>query len=434
MQVTTSYKIKITNDNLFKDTLNIYRDALSYLINVVNLEWEKVVKIEYSKSQVMFIERLVHNTSKRTVLYDFDDRFYKFPSYLRRAAISEAIGKVLSFHTNYNHWFSSGQKGNPPVLRFKHFVYPVLFKDNMFIKIDNYTSRIKVYLNNDWVWREVSLRKSDADYILRHKAESSETVPTLQRIGKNWYLRFAFIDRVELVNNVKVITSVDLGINNAAVCSAVLPDGTVLRRKIISFPVEKDQIGHTLNKLKKAQQHGARHTPRLWAYVNNSNRALSEKTANAIMEFSSLNKTDVIVFEHLDMKGKKRGSKKQRLHLWKKQAVIAMVTTKAHLSGMRVSTVCAWKTSKLAFDGSGNVERDIDNYSMCTFTNGKRYHSDLNASYNIGARYYIREILKSLPETVRLAVEAKVPRLAKRTTCGLSDLISLNAELVRYAA
>ncbi|MDN5315480.1 MAG: hypothetical protein PWP10_4230, partial [Clostridiales bacterium] len=32
-------------------------------------------------------------------------------------------------------------------------------------------------------------------------------------------------------------------------------------------------------------------------------------------------------------------------------------------------------------------------------------------------------------ETVELAVLAKVPELAKRTTCTLSSLISLNAEL-----
>jgi len=104
------------------------------------------------------------------------------------------------------------------------------------------------------------------------------------------------------------------------------------------------------------------------------------------------------------------------------------------LFGMRVSAVCAWNTSRLAFDGSGPVARDEGNYSMCTFATGKRYHCDLSASYNIGARYYIREIMKSLPVTVGLAVEAKVPRLARRTTCVLSDLISLNAELARLAA
>ena len=41
---------------------------------------------------------------------------------------------------------------------------------------------------------------------------------------------------------------------------------------------------------------------------------------------------------------------------------------------------------------------------MCTFTNRKIYNCDLSASYNIDARYFIREILKSLPEKERLVV------------------------------
>jgi hypothetical protein len=100
---------------------------------------------------------------------------------------------------------------------------------------------------------------------------------------------------------------------------------------------------------------------------------------------------------------------------------------------MKISTVCAWSTSKLAYDGSGVVIRHKDNFSVCTFQTGKVYHCDLSASYNIGARYYIREILKSLTATARLEIEAKVPRLSKRTTYTLSDLISLNAELKRLA-
>ena len=43
---------------------------------------------------------------------------------------------------------------------------------------------------------------------------------------------------------------------------------------------------------------------------------------------------------------------------------------------------------------------------------------------------YVIINLRSLPEKERLAVEAKVPRLAKRSTCTLSTLISLNAELL----
>ncbi|HAA46550.1 MAG TPA: transposase, partial [Halomonas sp.] len=42
-----------------------------------------------------------------------------------------------------------------------------------------------------------------------------------------------------------------------------------------------------------------------------------------------------------------------------------------------------------AFDGSGRVTRDKDNYSQCTFSSGKRYHADLNAAYNIAARGHV---------------------------------------------
>ena len=140
---------------------------------------------------------------------------------------------------------------------------------------------------------------------------------------------------------------------------------------------------------------------------------------------------DVIVFEHLDTKGKKRGSGKQRLHHWRCQYVQKMVMSKAHREGMHVSTICAWGTSRLAYDGSGPVQRgskaELSTYSLCKFTNGKVYDCDLSASYNIGARYFIREILKSLPETARLEISAKVPECSKRSTCTYSSLISLNA-------
>ena len=144
---------------------------------------------------------------------------------------------------------------------------------------------------------------------------------------------------------------------------------------------------------------------------------------------------DIIVFEHLDKNGRKSGSKKQRLHMWKAEYVQNMVESKAHRKGMRISRICAWKTSRLAYDGSGEVkrgkesERTNGSYSICEFTTGKLYNCDLNASYNIGARYFIREILKSLPERERLALEAKDPAAARRSTCTLSTLISLHAVL-----
>ena len=173
--------------------------------------------------------------------------------------------------------------------------------------------------------------------------------------------------------------------------------------------------------------------PRLWGKVNGINDEIASKTANAIMELAVRYHVDVIVFEHLDKTGKIRGSKKQILKLWRSNTVQAIVTTKAHRLGMRISRVCAWNTSKYAYDGSGTVLRgkdgEFNTYELCKFPNGKIYNCDLSASYNIGARYFIRELLKSLNVSSRSRIEAKVPGCRERSTCTFSTLISLNAAL-----
>ena len=100
----------------------------------------------------------------------------------------------------------------------------------------------------------------------------------------------------------------------------------------------------------------------------------------------------------------------------------------AHVEGISIRTVLTRNTSKLAFDGSGEVERSARG-DLATFPSGKKYHADLNASYNIGARYFIREYLKPLSEMKRLLVQAKVPELVNRANCSLSSLTRLVQEL-----
>jgi IS605 OrfB family transposase len=210
----------------------------------------------------------------------------------------------------------------------------------------------------------------------------------------------------------------------------MLSNGTVVARNFINLATEKDHLYKALNRQRKAQQNGSSKTPIKWKHINDLNTEISRKTARAIVEFATKHNTNVIVFEYLNTQGKKRGSKKQRLHLWRKREIQRIVEHNAHKEGMRFSRICAWNTSKLAFDGSGKVERNEKNYSLCTFATSKNYHSDLNASYNIGARYFIREILKSDPVMARLPDEAKVLRFGTGITRTLSTLIRLNAELV----
>ena len=226
-----------------------------------------------------------------------------------------------------------------------------------------------------------------------------------------YFLRFTYAEEVSLSRTPvkeQTICSVDLGINTDAVCTIMRPDGTILGRKFINFPSDKDRMYRVLGRIRRFQrEHGSRQVQGRWAYAKRLNTELGKKIAREIVFYASENRADVIVFEYLEMKGKLSGKKKQKLQMWRKRDIQKRCGQQAHRKGIRISRICAWNTSRLAFDGSGKIDRDIQDHRLCTFQNGKRYNCDLSASYNIGARYFIREILKPLPETERSLLEAK---------------------------
>jgi len=376
MKIVSSYKIKIQHYNaIFTDTVDVYRRAVSFFIDVCDKEWDTLKGLR-SKARNNFMETLAIATAKRPdVKYNFGTDFYKFPSYYRRSAIQTALGCYCSYKSNLANWENSDKSGKTPTLTLDRNVMPTLYKDNCFIKTGRNTAAIKIFHKNDWVWLEVNLREQDVKYIEKHCSTSKELVPTLKNSGKQWYLVFPYEQEVVLSDTPivnKIVCAVDLGINNNAVCSIMLCDGTVVAREFINLASEKDHLYKALGRQKKAQQQGSSKTPIKWKHVNDINTDISRKTAKTIMDFAILNNADVIVFEHLDMQGKKRGSKKQRLHLWRKQEIQQIVLHNAHKNGIRISRICAWNTSRLAFDGSGKIERNKDNYSMSTFTTGKQ--------------------------------------------------------------
>ena len=442
MKTSVMYSRKIRHySRIFRATVDAYRAAVDFFIDVCMGEWDTLSILPASKTQMNQLESMTHVTAGRPhVPHCFDSadkRFYKFPSYLRRAACMEAIGKVSSYQSSLAEWEKTKQ-GRRPGAPKAGYAYPCLYRDNMYREGEAYTAQIKVYIRNTWDWLTVGIRKSDADYVARHCGSMKQSSPTLQKRGKEWFLDFLYTAESVLTTKKireQTILAVDLGIHNACTCSCLLSDGTVAGRRFLRLPAEEDCLKKAVGRIKKAQQHGNRKTPRLWAKAIGVNDDIAVKTAAFIMETAAVFHADVIVLEHLDKDGRKSGSKKQRLHMWKAEYVQNMVEGKAHRQGMRISRICAWKTSRLAYDGSGEVKRGKESerangsYSICEFKTGKLYNCDLNASYNIGARYFIREILKSLPERERLAAEAKVPPAARRSTCTLSTLTNLHAVL-----
>ena len=434
MKIVSMYSVKIKDYNhIFMDSVRVYREAVDWYIQVCLEEWDEIRLIDHPQARMNYIQSITVSTKAHpSPKYDFGRKFYKMPVYLRRSAIMEATGRVSSYKSNLSNW-ERDHSGKEPSLPKAGKTYPVLYRDNMFVQTGTYTAQIKVRRFNTWDWLPVDLKKSDVDYIERHCANRKVCAPTLQKRGKQWYLDFPFEEKVSLnttpIKEQKVL-AVDLGINNACTCSVLRTDGTIAGREFLKLPAEYDSLNHKLNKVKQAQQNRNHKTPRLWASAKGTNDRISVLTAQFIIEKAVQYDADVIVFEKLDPQGKKKGGKKQKLHLWRAWYVQEMVTHKAHRLGIRISHICAWNTSRLAFDGSGRVTRNINgSYSICQFQSGKIYNCDLNASYNIGARYFIRELLKSCSETDRLRIWANVPECRKRTTCTLSSLIRMNAVL-----
>ena len=424
MKQITTYGVRIHAVSMkpVQDMVRIYRQAVSFLIKVCDQQWSSVSGIPTLVQKQSFMEGLIHHTKRRPMVQysQFDDLFYKLPSYIRRAAISEAIGAVESYRSRLKSW-NENPVGKAPGLPQAGYTYPVLYEGNMFEQTGEYSARIKVWIRNTWDWMDVTFRKSDADYILRHCSDRKKLCPAIVKKGRKWELMFPFEEEVSLrtvdVKDQKIL-AVDLGINNACACSVMRSDGTIVGRRMFRLPVQEDCLNHLMNKVKKAYKQGHKHIPTLWNSIDNVNHVISVETARFIARIAEEYQVDVVVFEKLDLSGKKkRKSRRQRLHLWKSRDVQSMVASKVHRLGIRISRVNARNTSQLAYDGSGDVIRDKKNYSVCQFKTGKIYNCDLSASYNIGARYFVREIIKSLPATTGLGISAKVPECTRRSTC-----------------
>ena len=441
MKITSSYGVELRKQNIpIRQTLDIYRSAVGYLTEIYEQVWEELERIPEMKKRFNEAEHLIHTTKKNQARFSFDLHFPKMPSYLRRAAIQHALGTVSSYKTRLSLWEKSGQTGGWPKLVYENHAMPVFYRDVMYRedKEGKDAAYLKLYDGHDWKWFHVRLRHTDMEYLRKNWSGKKASAPTLEKRHRKYFLRFSYTEDVILTKapvEEQIICGVDLGINTDAVCTIMRSDGTVLGRKFIDFPSEKDRMYRVLGRIRKFQrEHGSVQAKSRWAYAKSLNIELGRKIAGAVTKYAKENHADIIVFEYLEIKGKISGKKKQKLHLWRKRDIQKRCEHQAHRKGMRVSRVCAWDTSRLAYDGSGRVSRDPKNHSLCVFQTGKRYNCDLSASYNIGARYFIRELLKPLPVTERSLLEAKVPAVKRRTSCVYADLRKLSSEMNLRAA
>ena len=444
MKVTSSYKIEFdtsrSNKILIQNTAKIYRSVVAFCVRVFDLYWDTLSTLD-KNNQNNLCNRIIHSTKSNEALYpEFDEKFINFPQGLRKSAVQDALAILSQHHTRL-------LQGKKSTLKFNHIAFPLFYSSEGCISYGKGLEvKIKVFKDNSWQFISIRLKRTDLiQYIRKRRTSTKSTTNARLHIRQGKYSLIYVLEKQVKYNTKSIknqrVLGVDLGINNDAVCSILTSDGTIHGRKFINFLYEKDQLRRILLKVKSNQRKykGGNNVEKLWREFSNKTNNHTILITRAIIQYALENKVDVIVLEHLNLRSslhrKKRYSKnfREKLQYWRARTLINRIKYQAQLHGIRVSTINPNGTSKYAYDGSGEVKRSKTNYSLCEFNStiegqrGKQYNADLNASYNIGARYflrYLREKYSTQPQ-----VQAKVPGLMQVKISTLLTLIQANKYL-----
>lgn len=379
-------------------TIAEYRQFCRALSVVVMANWPA---LNASPSFAAAVERLIHpttiNPSPRHRY--FSQRFYKFPSYLRRAAIEFVKGQVSSFLTRYDQWQAGDRKhrhSRPPRFSAEVGCYPALYRGQLFKLNDTFgVASLKLWDGREWLWHDIPIQA-----VRKRHLTGEIKSPMLVLAGSQCHLSVPISVTPQRLPSADRVCAVDVGINSLAVASIVSSNGTVAARRFIrpSADIDRRDKRATLirRKARKTAKLSKGFCRGLYRKARHINEQIAQLASRQLVDFALANQADVIVLENLKhwrpSAGRKRSSLKQKFHLWLHRRLAELITAKFKEAGGAVATVYARGTSAWAFDGSGKVKRDPKQYELATFANGKRYNADLNASYNIGARYWAQKL------------------------------------------
>ena len=105
MKQTVSYGVRIVDAyQVLFETMSLYRICVKKLM-AVSLEHYDEIRDKSPLEARRIIELLIHSSRSHKARYPFfDQEFPKFPSYLRRSAIQEAIGIVVAYKEQVERW------------------------------------------------------------------------------------------------------------------------------------------------------------------------------------------------------------------------------------------------------------------------------------------------------------------------------------------
>ena len=190
MKIHSCYKVKIQDapKHELMATAEAYQSALRFFLDVCLKEWNGISSIHAdpvtqkglsdNTIRKQYVEALTHRTKNNPLpKYDFDSLFSKFPSYLRRSAIMEALGMMQSYKSNLAGWEASAKKNGKPKPPTVGHSFPSMYRGNCFLRISEDKAKLKAWVRNTWDWVTVTLKRSDLSYI------SPPRKPTASAVG-----------------------------------------------------------------------------------------------------------------------------------------------------------------------------------------------------------------------------------------------------------
>ena len=97
MQTVSSYGMEIRKQNIpIRQTLEIYRQAVSYLTEIYEQVWAELKMIPEAKKRLNAAEHLIHTTKKNHARFDFDIRAFSEDAFLSQESCHPACtGKCI---------------------------------------------------------------------------------------------------------------------------------------------------------------------------------------------------------------------------------------------------------------------------------------------------------------------------------------------------
>ncbi|NEO60933.1 MAG: IS200/IS605 family element transposase accessory protein TnpB, partial [Moorea sp. SIO4G2] len=354
---TDKWRLNPTTEQrvLLSETVEVYRRACRYLVGIIYTHWGELGDLT-ADQLTPAVEKLMHKTAKRpNIKYpQFNKTFYKFPSYLRRAAIAFSAGQVSSFVTRYRDWQSGSRKrkdAKPPRLNASTGCYPSLYKGQCYKLHGFNTVEVKVFNGSDWIWTDVQITGLRE----RHLVASNKMMsPSLVINNRGYYLSVPFTCKPEKRKPEANVTAVDLGINTTATIAVVTHSGTVIHAEFVHPGRDIDRRDKRLKSVSTRAsltmgKGGKLHKgfcSKTYDKCRRINHHIGHIVSKRIVEIAKKFNSSAIVFENLKgwrpKGGKKRSNLRQKFHGWLKSKIRDFTEMKwAELGGRVVEVVAA---------------------------------------------------------------------------------------------